>query len=407
MASPKLTDERLTRWLDANQLDRERLCQAILSIDKRFSAVKPRQPRGGPDGGRDLEALYNGNRLTYGAVGFQNSVSDSEPERNQAIEKFKVDLDSALKAEKQLKIFVFFTNVNLTVGDKDILLKTAKSKGIEYCDVYDRERIRIVLDSPDGLSIRFQYLQISLSEPEQAAFFAKWGTELQGVISESFKKVDEHLSRIQFNLESSRPLRYIAFSLRLSVAKRKIQLPHFRAMLKIFAKSAKCPYREINLETANNSSRATKQFEENINEGVAGAFWQNKKEILVLSRSVRREPQEFIHASGGYSEFDFMEKTPSLIDLDNNNFAFFVNKSLAELIEEIQIYANEYLIFSANKSDLSIDEAPKNLQTVWQFSKKELSDEWRRIMLNSGTGQFDFSSDTPLRTFTAKLTGSK
>ena len=45
--------------------------------------------------------------------------------------------------------------------------------------VFDQERIRIVLDSADGFSIRFQYLQIPLSEAEQATFFAKWGDDIQ------------------------------------------------------------------------------------------------------------------------------------------------------------------------------------------------------------------------------------
>jgi hypothetical protein len=39
-----------------------------------------------------------------------------------------------------------------------------------HCEVVDRERMRIALDSPDGFSIRFQYLDIPLSEAEQASF---------------------------------------------------------------------------------------------------------------------------------------------------------------------------------------------------------------------------------------------
>jgi hypothetical protein len=45
------TDERLKGYLDTNQLQRERMCVAVLAIDKRFTNVRPWHPRGGPDTG--------------------------------------------------------------------------------------------------------------------------------------------------------------------------------------------------------------------------------------------------------------------------------------------------------------------------------------------------------------------
>ena len=75
---PYQTDERLKSYLDTNQLHREQLCRAILAIDKRFSDVRPRHPRGGPDGGRDIEALFRDESLAYGAVGFVNQANDSK-----------------------------------------------------------------------------------------------------------------------------------------------------------------------------------------------------------------------------------------------------------------------------------------------------------------------------------------
>lgn len=405
MSSTKITDERLKSWLDTNQLDRERLCQAVLSIDKRFSNVKPRQPRGGPDGGRDLDAKYENVRLAFGAIGFQNSVNDSDLEKRQAIKKFEADLERALAEENKLKVFIFFTNINFTVKQKDSLNNLAKIKGIEYCEIYDRERIRIVLDSPDGFSIRYQYLQLPLSEAEQAAFFSKWGNELQNIISESFEKFDERLSRIQFNLESNRPLRYLAFAIQLSKPISIKELPHFRALLSIFSQSAKSPYQQLHLAVTNNSSRNTKEYNENINDGVAGAFWEkNVNETIQTSRAIRYEPMKFISATAGYSEFDYNEKIPSLSNLDENMFAFFVNKNLVDYISDIKIYANEYLIWSGSKSELSFDKPMSEPETSWEFSKKEMKDEWTRIMLKAGTGYFDFSSFTPARMFESKIT---
>ena len=78
------------------------------------------------------------------------------------------------------------TNINLTIGEKDEMIGEAKKAGLLYCEIFDRERLRILLDSPDGFSIRFQYLGISLSEEEQASFFAKWGDDIQSVISTGF-----------------------------------------------------------------------------------------------------------------------------------------------------------------------------------------------------------------------------
>ena len=68
MGIPQLTDERLRHWLDTNQLARERLCQVVLSLDRRFRDVRPRHPGGGPDGGRDLEAIFEDDRVTFGAI---------------------------------------------------------------------------------------------------------------------------------------------------------------------------------------------------------------------------------------------------------------------------------------------------------------------------------------------------
>jgi hypothetical protein len=64
------TEQRLKNYLDTNQLHREQLCLAVVALDKRFSEVRPRHPRGGPDGGRDIEAIFKKDQRAFGAVGF-------------------------------------------------------------------------------------------------------------------------------------------------------------------------------------------------------------------------------------------------------------------------------------------------------------------------------------------------
>jgi hypothetical protein len=71
---PTETDIRLRSWLDTNQRDREQMCRSVLTLDPHYSDVRPRHPTGGPDGGRDIEAIFDSDRVAYGAVGFHNSA---------------------------------------------------------------------------------------------------------------------------------------------------------------------------------------------------------------------------------------------------------------------------------------------------------------------------------------------
>ncbi len=203
---PYETDERLKNYLDTNQMRREQMCLAVMAIDKRFSDVRPRHPRGGPDGARDIEAMFNGVQRAFGAVGFINQATDSDSDKRRTQNKFIDDLTEALKQQPQPEVFIFFTNVNLTLQEKDGLVKVAQANGIAYAELFDRERIRISLDNPDGLSIRFQYLGIPLSEAEQATFFARWGDDIQGVIADGFGQVQTLLNRILFLEEAALPL---------------------------------------------------------------------------------------------------------------------------------------------------------------------------------------------------------
>lgn len=103
------TDQRLKNYLDTNQLVREQLSLAILALDKRFSEVRPRHPRGGPDGGRDIEANFKKDQLTFGAVGFVNGANDSDGQKQDIKKKFRDDLKAALAAMPKPQVFIFIT----------------------------------------------------------------------------------------------------------------------------------------------------------------------------------------------------------------------------------------------------------------------------------------------------------
>ena len=173
------TDMRLRSGLDANQRDREQMCRSVLALDPHYSDVTPRHPSGGPDGGRDLEAVFDGERIAYGAVGFHNGANDSDEQKKQIRSKFSSDLKSALAAKSDLKVFAFLTNLHFTMGEQSEMREEVLKAGIERCDILDRERLRIELDSPAGFFVRFQYLNIPLSEAEQASFLAHYGDRIK------------------------------------------------------------------------------------------------------------------------------------------------------------------------------------------------------------------------------------
>lgn len=167
MTDPRLTEERLRFFLDGNQVARERMCLALLPLLGPFTQCRPRRPKGGPDGARDIECLCQG-IPTWGAVGFRNGGGNDTESRKAAENKFHDDLGAALAENPTLESFVFFTNVDLTPGHKEALAVAARAQGLKTVHVFDMEALRNILDSPDGLLAREQYLRLSRSA--QGAF---------------------------------------------------------------------------------------------------------------------------------------------------------------------------------------------------------------------------------------------
>ncbi|TMA79926.1 MAG: hypothetical protein E6J74_40395 [Deltaproteobacteria bacterium] len=90
MATPQETEERLRTWT-LGQTERERMCLGLLALDERFSNVRPRRPKGGPDGGRDIEAVLDGSHLVWGGVGFRNNAIDSTDDWVRILHKYRPD----------------------------------------------------------------------------------------------------------------------------------------------------------------------------------------------------------------------------------------------------------------------------------------------------------------------------
>ena len=134
MNGPRLTEERLRYHLDSNQVMRERLCLAILPLLGPDTQERPRRPKGGRDGGRDIEAVFQGSTVISGREsGFRNGGGNDNVARREAEEKFDADLSCALSENPGLQGFVFFTNVDLTPGIIEQLKSSATARGVSNC----------------------------------------------------------------------------------------------------------------------------------------------------------------------------------------------------------------------------------------------------------------------------------
>lgn len=229
-----LTDERLKSWLNGNQLAREQMCIQILALDRQHSDIRPRRPAGGPDGGRDIESRL-GSESCFGAVGFLNSVTDSRTNKSQIKKKIIADAQSAKQADQSVKAFVFFCNVDLTPTELDQLREKVQAIGFNHVDIYWRERLRVLLDNVEGLAIRFQHLGIELSPAEQAAFFGRYGKDLENLVRGRFDRIEEKLDDLDFYRWRSGHLRRINMEIELTgeVDSLHLRKEHFRVCLEM------------------------------------------------------------------------------------------------------------------------------------------------------------------------------
>jgi hypothetical protein len=426
------TDEKLKNYLDTNQLHREQLCLAILALDKHFTNVRPRHPRGGPDGGRDIEAQFRGTELAYGAVGFVNQAADVDEKKRTIRSKFVDDLNSAWGTNPRPSVLVFFTNVNFTVGEKSELVDQAHRVGFSVCEILDRERLRIALDSPDGFAARFQFLKIPMSEAEQASFFSKWGDEIQSVIATGFQEVHATLAQLLFLQEASQPIEGIHVQFNLEREYDASEIGHFRAFWSLYLREPKLGIFSILAGKTDKADRFRKDITENRDErlgivhGIASGQWkvswsyhsgqQNSSEATTDEEDVQKyEPTgsgsgvgmktiKQLVSSYTTSSFIRFEPVLSLMDFDECMLMPILNKSLAEKLESIRIFANGYMLLDLGKEAFQIDNNVFELGLGNAFSDTELADSWVRIRPSGIASAFklSFSDRVPVRMFKSK-----
>jgi hypothetical protein len=421
---PYETDNRLKSYLDTNQLAREQMCLSILSVQKDFSDVKPRHPRGGPDGGRDIEATYL-NMKVFGAVGFINQACDSNENLREIKRKFIFDFDNAISGNETFEYFIFFTNVNLTISDRDELIDLVVGKGYKKCDIFYRERIRIVLDSPEGFHIRFHFLNIALTPEEQSAFFNRWGEDIQGVISSGFTKIENTLARILFLQEVNEPMKYLFIILHLDREYTAKEIGHFRAFCSLHFIERKNNTMFLLFGCTDNLNRKIDKHKEikkeEYCEGIIGGQW--KKEFIEgesesehdekykLDMSFSRIFEEKRTALGlEYRQSDFIRLPPYFLlrDFNDASFVLMTNEKLAYKIKSISIYADGYKLLEKSNTEFGIDKSEFEKDFPVEFSTNELNDKWVRIRPNvASTFSISFSEVTPKRIFESCLIQDK
>ena len=423
------TDIKLRSALDTNQRDREQMCRAILALDRRYSEVRPRHPHGGPDGGRDIEAVLDGNRTAYGAVGFANGANDSAEQRAQIRTKFRDDLSSALKAKADLSGFVFFTNLHFTMGEQASMKAEAKDAGVAHCDVLDRERLRIELDSPAGFFIRFQYLDIPLSPGEQASFLSRYGDQLQDIVSSGFNRVEKTLNRMLFLQEASSTLGHVTLQITLKKSYPGDEVGHFRAYWMLVLRAITHSIHEILAASSDKANRFSHdhgpldRVKCGISHGIAGGQWEQHiaafeesstpadaepktvehtrwKQVGSSSR-VGSDPVKHIHVDYNHDDelFRFRPRL-QLRDLDDCWFVPVMNRSLAERVLAFNLYANGYHLLAVGPGEFLVDEGYNGSSLPGEYSETELADPWVMIRpIGASVFTVHFSSHTPRRMF--------
>lgn len=392
MNSAQLTEERLRCWLDSNQVQRERMCLALLSLNRKYSNIKPRRPKGGPDGSRDIEAVYDERYDIWGAVGFRNSANDSPEDKKWVKNKLIDDLNNALQQKSDLQGFVFFTNVDLTPLEEVELRNLVISKGPVIVEIFYRERLRILLDSPAGLGLRYQYLGIPLSEAEQAAFFERFGTELETLMLKQFDSVDKRLARIEFFHDCTKPITDCRFKIILKNEYTADSLGHYRILFEVINMLETDPHPTIwfggrdAYPIWHRGGSETKLF------ATKSIVWsQNPNHDIqntIVGASMSTNSIEIFGQT--YKKGPFL----TIGDFDRKTVSLYVTKPLFEMIKEISFIIDDYVLLAFDLDEIN----PENESPLTSWPE-ELTVEEQKIPWISifSFGGFDFSAYTPNR----------
>jgi hypothetical protein len=369
------TEEKLRTW-PLDQSAQERLCLGVLLIDGRFAEVKPRRPKGGPDGARDIEAVIQ-NQTVWGAVGFRKNARDDNKDKQWVKKKFKDDVDAAKMENPSLWGFVFFTNIDLTPEEVAGLEKYARIKGLSSVEVYWRERLLDALDSPRGLGYRFIYLRIPLSPEEQVSFFAEYGQALERLLQRGFSDIDERFRRLEFLQECQKKLVWADVVVTFDRPLDAEELDHFRFLATI--------------EDPEVGERGPTLWI-----GCRDEFRNSKRSdgqpVLVIrwkGLAWCRDPDETLESFGCLSMGELKTKQldvrvslvgrgpfSTLSSLERKLVHFWVTKPLFPHIESIYLIVNDYVLAGGHREQLHIVESGSSPPWNKALTDEEAKTPW-------------------------------
>ena len=283
----------------------------------------------------------------------------------------------------------------MTYGVVNILnqwLAHGHSRGLTHTVLFDREDIRIVLDSPTGLASRYQYLDIPLSLAEQSAFFSHWGDQLENLIAHSFDAVGRRIDRLEFLQESTLSLRDLGFGLPFSAPPTYDDLPHFRAVLVL---SLTGPRESTSITLAETGRCDTERVHSQPRE----SFLWLGDELIDQFRYVTSGPATGIYGGSGRIGGHPKLATLRMMDLDAAWMSFYVNAKAAALITSLRVRANDYVCHAAtrfivdtNHTYFGFDPAAR-----WHFELSPATSEDPWVRITTGDGPLDFGRRSPSR----------
>jgi len=355
------TDERLRHRPDSGKL-RKRLCADLLSLDQRFSQVRSRNPKGGPDQGRDIEAIFQGRYLAFGAVSFLDGANDSAPHRRQIKKKFRNDLASALTHRADLDVFIFFTNVALTPTDQDELRNAARAlKPTIVVELFTREEIRAALNTPEGFGLRLGYLDIEMSKSEQTSFFAAYGEEIQATIMKTFTGLDRSMARVEFLADKPSPLTWLQVLVNLKRPCKPSDLGAFRILVEFHRRGSRGDEPQLSMATEDTS------IDTGMGKTHAIRMYVGTREHWMHNLKNPLREKRVLHLPVG-CELSPDPPIRTLAHLEQNEVNVWVSKPFHTRIASITVTANVYEVAELRSADMyftEVDGPPWWPATEW------------------------------------------
>lgn len=178
----------LTIW-GKGSTESEYLSSDILRIEGYLT--DPSSPQGGPDGKKDLVCVRE-NVKFVAACWFPNNSNTKS--FDDAKSKFEHDL-SGVKSN-QASGFIFITNMHLTLSDRKALTQIAQANGCGITEIFHLERIRAILDSPQGYGTRLRVFSIAMTTEEQISYYESVRKDAQDYMRDKLNSIDLNIQSL-------------------------------------------------------------------------------------------------------------------------------------------------------------------------------------------------------------------